>query len=59
MKFKAKTHKKFSAMWYACSLAPRPCAFVVRSTKFMRTASDERAGPGNEASMPVLSEWPM
>ena len=35
------------------SLVPRPCAFVACSTKFaqreFRTASDERAGPGNEA----------
>ena len=30
------------------SLVPRPCAFVACSTNF-RTASDERAGPGNEA----------
>ena len=38
-------HKKIS-------LVPRPCAFVACSTKFaqrreFRTASDERAGPGN------------
>ena len=35
------------------SLVPRPCTFVACSTKFalreFRTASDERAGPGNEA----------
>ena len=31
------------------SLIPRPCTFVACSTKFViRTASDKRAGPGNE-----------
>ena len=35
------------------SLVPRPCAFVACSTKLceFRTASDKRAGPGNEASV--------
>ena len=34
---------------YIISLVPRPCAFVASLCEF-RTASDERAGPGNEAS---------
>ena len=42
-------------MVFSYSLIPRPCAFVACSTKFaplseFRTASDERAGPENEAN---------
>ena len=48
-----------------CSLVPRPSAFVACSTKFaqrviilreFRNASDKRAGPGNEATLHVLSK---
>ena len=36
------------------SLVPRPCAFVACSTNYeFHTASDGRAGPGNEAMQQV------
>ena len=48
------------------SLVPRPCAFVACSTKFAQRAwarssrdvcrSDERAGPGNEATSPLCGD---